>query len=259
MNNIYFVKHEDTASHRYQGFQPEASERGKRSRHEDPVDFAASILMEMAGDTCDGFSVQPMRQEGQPAQRHFTQYDDNDADIFTAEESDSGELTDPQHRDDQKKVKKSFTATPAHPFFHGKIKFFDESIQILFLTIIAEANTRVWHEAKQISDLLKAYAVFVSSPPKSKADREYSASDEQKFFEQLASILLKKDRCFASEFGFTQTKLERSPGSYNITASKIITLATSIEGKLIDPILRRGFDEETFSALIAAGQVNLFA
>ena len=39
----------------------------------------------------------------------------------------------------------------------------------------------------------KSIFSFVKSQPKSKADREYSASDEKVFFERIASILLKKD------------------------------------------------------------------
>lgn len=251
-----------TTSNGSQGSQTQLKQQVKRPRTDEEIEIAILIVgisadRERDSDSSESVYPSPMILDGQPSQREFTCLSD-DEDIFSAEEDSSGEVTDPAHCAQQKKVKKSFTATPADPFFHGRIKFFDESIQILFLTIIAEANQRQWHEAKQIGDLLKAYSVFVKSQAKSKADREYNASDEKVFFERIASILLKKDHSFATNFEFTKTKLERSPGSYNITASKIITLATSIEGKLIDPILQRGFDQETFSTLITAGYDNLF-
>lgn len=252
-------------------FQTHVMEREKRSRQEedqDPIEIAASILLGMAEATSDGFNLQPMtladQEEEQPFQRKITCLSMSQAeaadDISSSQEDCCvGERTDPSQETEEKRVKKTFTATPANEFFHGKIKFFDENNQILFLTIIAEANKRKWHEAKQIGNLLTAYAIFISAAPKSKADREYSSFDEQTFLERIASILLKQHVNFATEFEFTKAKLEKTPGCYNVTASKIITLATSIEGKLIDPILQRGYDQDTFSALITAGYDNLFA
>ena len=116
-----------TTSNGSQGSQTQLKQQVKRPRTDEEIENCILIVgvsadRERDSDSSDSVYPNPMILDGQPSQREFTCLSD-DEDIFSAEEDSSGELTDPAHCAQQKKVKKGFTATPAINSFMEKSSF----------------------------------------------------------------------------------------------------------------------------------------
>ncbi len=114
-------------------------------------------------------------------------------------------------------------------------------LSILSQTLIKKE----WHEKKQVSTLLKAYAGFVSKPELEK----YDAMQEMKFLQKLASVCI-SDR-FQTEFSYLRNTFVVGDGKkHYFSTAKINSVRTAIEHAKITAVFEKSFTQEQVVLII---------